>query len=270
MRVSLSLLSLCLLAITAVAGAQACPGRYCVYVPFTARDEATVPAPSSIPSPIGTPLASVHPSASAEPSASTVPAPITGWISGAPSPIVRAEAEGVAVDGKLYLFGGYSYPLNGFTPYSRVDVYDLTTDTWIRLRDLPRAVNHAGVATDGLYVYFAGGYVANDAGDGSVYGSRDVIRYDIVADTYAPLPPLPLERAAGALVLVDRTLHFFGGTNIERTVDTGEHWALDLDALASSWLERASLPIRAITWVPSRSTARSTPLVASTIMMQRS
>lgn len=164
------------------------------------------------------------------------------WTEGSPSPIVRSEAEGVAVGDKLYVFGGYSYPLDGFAPYSRVDVYDVASDEWTRLRDLPRAINHAGVANDGQYVYFAGGYVADADGNGADYGTRDVFRYDIAADTYTPMTPLPVERAAGSLVLYERTLHYFGGTNKERTTDAGEHWALALDVPDAVWEARAPLP----------------------------
>ncbi len=167
--------------------------------------------------------------------------PVLLWSDGAPSPIVRAEAERAAIGNKLYVFGGYSYPLNGFTPYSRVDVFDASRNAWTRLRDLPRAVNHAGVAVDGTTVYLAGGYVANASGSGAIFGTREVWRYDSTTDSYAAMPPLPIERAAGQLVLVGRTLHFFGGTNQQRTVDTSEHWSLSL-AGGTTWQPRARLP----------------------------
>lgn len=268
MRLRIVLLIVLVLAVTMSVRAAGCPGRHCVYIPVVGEGEragptpsaapapSTVPAPSTAPapSPSTSPTPSTEPVPSAEPipSPSATPAPssapseppppITRWTQGAPSPIDRSEAEGVAIGAKLYVFGGYSYPLDGWTPYSRVDVYDTTTNEWTRLRDLPRAVNHAGVATDGQYVYFAGGYVANEEGDGAEYGSRSVFRYDIAADSYIELSPLPLNRAAGALVLVGRTLHYFGGTNKERSVDTGEHWSFDLDAPDATWQPRAALP----------------------------
>ena len=37
-------------------------------------------------------------------------------------------------------------------------------------------------------------------------------------------------------------LHFFGGTNLPRTVDTPERWALDLANTAAGWVTRAPLP----------------------------
>lgn len=208
-----------------IAGAAYCSGSSCV---FANAGPAQVDPPAPSPE---VPVPTVAPTA----------LPVTHWTAGAPSMIKRSEAEGAAVGDKLYVFGGYSYPLNGFTPYSRVDMYDVATNTWTRLRDLPRAVNHAGVATDGRFVYLAGGYVANAHNSGAIFGTREVWQYDSSSDSYIALPPLPIERAAGQLVLLDRSLHYFGGTNIERTVDTPEHWALSLDAIEAGWQPRAPM-----------------------------
>ena len=237
MRLLRVLLLVLVIGVATIARAETCPARRCVFVPFTSSGSAAPPA---------APIPSTAPVPSTTPSPSTAPGPqvppVARWTEGNPSPIKRSEAEGAAINNKLYVFGGYSYPLNGHTPYGRVDVYDVANDTWTRLRDLPRPVNHSGVATDGRYVYFAGGYVANSAQSGAIFGSREVWAYDSLADTYTAMPPLPLDRAAGQLVLVGRSLYFFGGTNQERTADTGEHWALALDNQAAGWQVRAALP----------------------------
>ena len=106
---------------------------------------------------------------------------------------------------------------------------------------MPWGVTHAGMTTDGTYIYYAGGYRETSDGTGQMFGTRQVWRYDPATDTYAPLPNLPVESAAGALELVGRNLHYFGGTNKARTLDVGDHYVLSLDG-GTAWTTAAPLP----------------------------
>jgi hypothetical protein len=128
-------------------------------------------------------------------------------------------------------------------------VFDPVADAWVALAPLPAynasghgGVSHAGIATDASNIYLAGGYSANTAGNGQIFGSVEVYRYNVAANTYTRLPDLPQARAAGGLAYVDGQLHYFGGTNQARNVETPEHWALKLADLAAGWVARAPLP----------------------------
>ncbi len=161
----------------------------------------------------------------------------------ASQPYNVAEAQGRALNGRLYTFGGFDSLKGCCTPTDRAYVYDPAARTWAALTPLPeRGVTHAGMTTDGASVYYAGGYIANSAWNGQVFGTRAVWRYRPATNSYVRLPDLPVERAAGQLEYLNGKLHYFGGTNLARTQDTADHYVLDLTGGASSWAVAAPLP----------------------------
>ncbi|AGY57363.1 Kelch repeat-containing protein [Gloeobacter kilaueensis] len=160
-----------------------------------------------------------------------------GWGYGKASPVPRLEADGGFVGGKLYVFGGYIDTT--FYPTARSDVYDPTTDSWKQIANMPVPTTHAGTAIVGKYVYLAGGYYGNSSG-GQTFATTNVWRYDTAANTWTSLPPLPAARGAGALAVLGRELHFFGGADINRS-DKADHWLLRLDG-GTSWTTAVALP----------------------------
>ncbi|WP_428194606.1 Kelch repeat-containing protein, partial [Deinococcus saxicola] len=169
------------------------------------------------------------------------------WTSRAPAPTTLYEGQGAAVGGKLYVFGGFDKNVNGRPIATRVaNVYDPAADRWTRLRNIPDLVTHAGVADDGQNIYLAGGFLGDHPG----LQTNHVWRYDVAGDTWNALPPLPLARGAGALVLLGRELHYFGGVDRDARgsylSDHGDHWVLNLDSAGSpgagSWRTAAPMP----------------------------
>lgn len=163
------------------------------------------------------------------------------WSTVAPSPIARSEAAGVAVDGNLYVFGGYiKSTVKPFTrPISRADVYNPTNNTWNRIKDLPNPLTHTGTAVDGRDIYLAGGYPGKPTG-GQSFATRNVWKYNVDTNTWVAMPSLPEARGSGELALLGRELHFFGGVDANR-VDKEHHWVLSLDG-GTSWTPAAPLP----------------------------
>jgi hypothetical protein len=166
--------------------------------------------------------------------------PLYTWSSGATSPIKRFEAQGLAADGRLYVFGGFYDTALQAT--ARVDAYDPARNSWTRLADMPQALTHAAVAVDGDNIYLIGGYLGNNPG-GSV---ANVWRYSISTNSWSAAPSLPAARGGGAAAVIGRKLYFFGGAsrsanNLSSTVDLPEHYVLDLDQ-GTSWASRAPLP----------------------------
>lgn len=176
---------------------------------------------------------------------SATPAPELVWDEATPAPLARFEANGAAVDGRVYVVSGYDGPYDEaaetISATARADVYAPDTDSWSPLADAPVAFNHAPAVVDGTTIWFLGGFV----GDYPWVATDAVWGYDTVTDTWQEGPRLPAVRGAGAAAIVGRTIHFYGGmTGVPGQFweDHGEHWALDLDAYAPAWLERASLP----------------------------
>lgn len=167
------------------------------------------------------------------------------WTEGADAPLARFEGQSVVVGGKLYVFGGYTD--GSVIPKTfEADVYDPATDTWELLPDMPRPMTHAGTVADDTNIYFAGGVVGSDDPDDTtkIPATTEVWRFDVETEEWSAMPPLPEPRGAGALALLDDTLHFFGGTGEDRFREVGDHWALPLDS-DDGWYELAPLPFPA-------------------------
>jgi N-acetylneuraminic acid mutarotase len=176
------------------------------------------------------------------------PAVVTGavaaqtltWSSLPSVPLGRSEAMGAAVNAKFYIFGGY-FQVRPVVPSAQVHCFDPVANRWTRKADMPVALSHAGVAVDGKYIYFAGGYPPNARGTFQAYGTTAVRRYDTETDTWSSMRSLPQMRATGQLVLVGRELHYISGTDIQRN-DRNEHWALNIDDANANWVTRAPIP----------------------------
>ena len=68
-------------------------------------------------------------------------------------------AGGIAVfDGRIYYFGGLVSPTQ---TSAQADVYDIATDTWSQLPDLPVAKDHFKAAVIGTDIHLPGGRPAS-------------------------------------------------------------------------------------------------------------
>jgi len=158
------------------------------------------------------------------------------WEERAPAPQPRVEAQSVVKDGKLYLFGGFYNPSLSATP--RVDLYDPQSDAWTRLADMPVILTHHTAVLDGDTVWIVAGFLGDNGGP----VMPSVLRYDLAGDTWSFGPQLPERRAGGALVLLERRLHYFGGFS-SRIASAGEHFVLDLDDVDAGWDSTSFAPL---------------------------
>ena len=169
---------------------------------------------------------------------STTNTAASNWTVGTPDYFPRWESQTAAVNGKMYVFGGYvDRQLHATT---EVDSYTPATDAWAHLAALPYAVTHAGTTVIGTTIYLAGGYLGQQTSNPPM---ADVVQaYDTAKNTWSQLPRLPAPVAAGGLAAVGRTLYFFGGLNPGRQSDNAKAWSLNLDNTAAGWQARAALP----------------------------
>lgn len=157
-------------------------------------------------------------------------------------PLGTSEGHGAVVGGKLYTFGGFAWDSPCCTPWRYAFVYDPGTGAWARLADMPEGVTHAGTATDGTDIYWAGGFPEDASRTFQVFGTTHVWRYRVATNTYEALPDLPDLRGAGTLEYLDGKLHFIGGLSFGQASDTDQHWVLDLAGGATAWTSAAPLP----------------------------
>jgi N-acetylneuraminic acid mutarotase len=150
------------------------------------------------------------------------------WTNGTAQPFSNSEGQGVVVNGKLYSFGGFDSQKACCTPTNRAYVYDPVANTWTNLAPmqpysgLPGGVTHAGFATDGVNIFYAGGYTSNSAGTGQVFGTNAFIRYNVATNTYTNLPNMPKVNSTGQLAYANGKFYYIGGTNTARTIDLAD------------------------------------------------
>ncbi|WP_187264805.1 malectin domain-containing carbohydrate-binding protein, partial [Pontibacter beigongshangensis] len=171
------------------------------------------------------------------------------WGTAASQPYNVNESQGEVVNGKLYTFGGFDSQKSCCTPTSRAYVFDPSANKWTSIAPMPAmngtnygGVTHAGFATDGTDIYFAGGYTSNATGTGQLFGTKEAWKYIVSENRYVRLPDLPIVISAGQLEYVNGKLHHIAGTNQARTLDLGNHYVLDLDNLGAGWATKAALP----------------------------
>lgn len=173
------------------------------------------------------------------------PAPLawpTSWSYGRDATEPRFEAAYQSLFGKVYAFGGFTGA--DFAVSKTYSSYDVATNTWKALGTLPArlAETHAGITSDGHYIYFGGGFSGNLMLDQQPTQtvSQALWRYDPLTNTWLQLGKLPVARGAGALVYAFGKLHYFGGNPADRFTNVGTHWVFDLTR--KIWSVAAPMP----------------------------
>ena len=120
------------------------------------------------------------------------------WDSVADLPAPRHHSMSVAVDGLVYLLGGFG---DGFDPWATAWVFEPQPNGWGEIAALPVAVGAgAAVEIEGI-IYLAGG----------VPNGTSLYAYDPAADTWETLAPMAQAREHTAAVAFDGDLWVLGG-----------------------------------------------------------
>src|SRR4029453_17893863 len=137
--------------------------------------------------------------------------PTSPWKKGAPFPVPDEELYGVAMNGKLYVIGGWDDGKAAGVTYE----YDPATDKWTKKKPMPGAAHHAALAAANGKIYVMGGFVAlaeTALPLGAAWQPIDnAWQYDPVADTWKSLAPLPTRRGSAVAVEVGGKIYTIGG-----------------------------------------------------------
>ena len=153
------------------------------------------------------------------------------------SPTERVEAATARIGDVLYVMGGFVDDYENSTP--RFDALNVKTGEWTRLTDLPGPQTHMAAATDGRYLYTAGGQT------GKAYSTDitpAVYRYDIARNLWQSYSRLPEIRVGGTMTVLDNKLHFVGGFDATLVTSQADHYVLDLNDPRAGWTKARSLP----------------------------
>lgn len=153
-------------------------------------------------------------------------------------PTKLEEGRAVRVGNSAYLVGGLTTQVvdNFGHSTSAFRRYDFKTGKFTTLPDLPRRLNHVGIAAHDGAVYVIGGL-----GDQLEYlseASQALWRYDIAKEEWSELPSMPTARGALGAAFVGDTLYAVGGRNGVDSFATVEAY----DLSRGRWSERAPMP----------------------------
>lgn len=166
------------------------------------------------------------------------------WVKGPSIPANHMEAATAVVGGKFYVIAGFTDSSLNLT--GRMDVYNPVSNQWETAtkarKNAPVPFSHAQAAADSRYIWVAGGFIGKQPGQ----PTDRVWRYDTVNDSWTELPKLPQKRAAGLMVLENRTLHYIGGTSWDRDTSYDNHWTLNVDNTGEGWKSSKAMPNKRI------------------------
>ena len=162
------------------------------------------------------------------------------WTTRSPAPTKRTEVAVAAVQGKIYVAGGFSQPgFGNFLDYAisrTVEVYDPATDSWTSTTPLPEGRHHAGMASLDGYLYLIGGFTRSFL---SVWRAVDsVYRYDPSTSEWSALKPMPTARGGLAVAVYQHRLYAIGGYDGKKNPAVVEVF----DPQTNSWASVAPLP----------------------------
>jgi non-specific serine/threonine protein kinase len=159
------------------------------------------------------------------------------WRTLAPAPTPRTEAAAVALDGEIYLIGGYAPPA---VTVPLVEIYDPQLDEWRTGPPLPVPVNHAAAAVADGTIYVFGGFHGFALGSQfSAASAPTAGAYALRDGSWEAVAPLPAPRAAGGAAAIGKKIYVVGGvledgSNAETT--------LVYDVERDEWTESPGLP----------------------------
>jgi len=137
--------------------------------------------------------------------------PTSPWKKGAPFPYPDEELYGVALNGKMYVIGGWDEGKAAGLNYE----YDPATDKWTEKKGMPRLAHHAALAAANGKIYVIGGFVPPKDTQIPTGGAwepiADTWEYDPAADSWKSLAPVPTKRGAAIAVEVAGKIYVIGG-----------------------------------------------------------
>lgn len=156
-----------------------------------------------------------------------------GWSLLAPLPVPNSETAVTALDGKIYVIGGYPWDRK---TVATVQMYDSATDKWQLVAPLPVPLNHVMAAAANGKVFAIGGQTTESSEPDKAGFVNTVYEYDPATNKWTTKAPMPTRRGGGAAAVVDGKIYVAGGRP-----PGGADFAV-YDPKADRWTRLANLP----------------------------
>jgi N-acetylneuraminic acid mutarotase len=161
------------------------------------------------------------------------------WIQGAPAPSKRTEVATAALNGKVYVIGGFSQPsfsnVLDFAISRDVEIYDPTADIWSTTTPLPEGRHHAGIAVLDGFLYIIGGFAKS--GFSVWHPVNTVYQFNPATQTWLERAPMPTSRGALGVAVNQGRLYAIGGYDGKQNTGATEIYNPETD----TWTNAAPL-----------------------------
>jgi RNA polymerase sigma factor (sigma-70 family) len=141
------------------------------------------------------------------------------WTEKSDMPTGRAGLSTSVVNGEIYAIGGIPVNTQWWKALSTLEVYNPTTDTWIKKTDMPTPRNSPSSCVVNGKIYVIGGELAPPSTDLST-----VEVYDPVIDEWMKKADMLTIRGAPSASVVDRKIYVIGGFSMEDVLSTVEEY----------------------------------------------
>ena len=149
------------------------------------------------------------------------------WVDKTPRPFCGNDFTSSALNGKIYVFGGRCK-----RSLSRVQIYDVKTDSWSLGQDAPQASYDGASCVLGEKIYLIGGWIN--------HSNAAVHIYDPSSDTWSSANNMIYPRAQHSCVVVDEKLIVFGGRTAVGT-NREAPWVEMLNPISGDWSHIATM-----------------------------
>jgi N-acetylneuraminic acid mutarotase len=157
------------------------------------------------------------------------------WTVGASPAIIRAFANAVAINGKLYVLGGCVMSDCRIGTTNALEIYDPATNAWSNGASMVTARFGAAAGVIGGKLYVAGG----DTACPPCVATNTTEIYDPATNTWTAGAPIPAARELAMGAVVNGRLYVIGGSAGAATLDRVDVY----DPAANSWTSAASMPV---------------------------
>ena len=148
------------------------------------------------------------------------------WLTLAPMPSFRQELATAALNGKIYVIGGYN---ENTVSTDTVEIYDPATNKWTSAHPIPFALNHNSAAVAAGKLYSFGGL------------SKQAFVYDPVSDTWSAVASMnSIHDATPAVGVINDKIYVAGGVNL---LGTSTREVEVYDPVTNSWTGLASMHV---------------------------
>lgn len=153
----------------------------------------------------------------------------SAWVTLAPMPTARNAFGIAAVNGKIYVAGGWGYTGPDTQGVQSVlEVYDPMADAWTTKAPMPTARNALAAAAVGGKIYAIGGWTGTE-------NTPKVERYDPATDTWSEVSPMNAAKSGLAAAAVGGKIYALGGDTMEVYDPHADTWTV---TASTNWAPR--------------------------------